>query len=226
MTSKITYIVSLLLATSISLFAQDSAFQPEWAFGVNAGATFSRINFSPKVTQESLQQLQGGVTVRYLSEKNFGLQAELNLSQRGWQEQKDSIPDHKFTKSLLYFELPVMTHIYFNLGSRVRLVFNLGPQIGYQLSENIKENNVVLDPGFNEEAFGYPVQYTTATQNKFDWGIAAGGGFELRTGIGSFVLEGRYYYGLSDIYKNRKSDYYAVSSNQILNVKLTYFYRK
>lgn len=225
MIRKSVYIVLLILLGGGSLFSQ-SEFEPEWAFGVNGGATFSKVSFNPKVSQQNLQQFVGGFSARYLSEKNFGLQAELNFSQRGWQEQKDSIPDHKFTKSLLYLELPVMTHIYFNLGSRVRMVFNLGPQIGFQLSENVKEKNVILDPGYSVQNSGYPVQYELPTQNKFDWGIAAGGGFELRTGIGSFVLEGRYYYGLSDIYKNRKSDYYAVSSNQVLNVKLTYFYRK
>lgn len=224
MKSKIAHLFALLLTGSLSLAAQDDVFTPEWAFGVNAGATFSKVNFNPKVFQGSLQQFSGGVTARYLSEKNFGLQAELNLSQRGWQEKKDSIPDHKFTKSLLYFELPVMTHIYFNMGSRVRMVFNLGPQIGYLLSEDVKENNVV--PALDPTSESYPVHYSLSTQTKFDWGIAAGGGFELRTGIGSFVLEGRYYYGLSDIYKNRKSDFYGVSSNQVLNVKLTYFYRK
>ena len=207
-----------------SLMAQDT-FKPEFVLGVNGGITSSRINFTPRVAQVSLQQYSGGVAARYISEKHFGLQAELNLSQRGWEELKDSVPEHKYTKSLLYAELPVMTHIYFDLGSRVRMIFNLGPQIGYQISESVLANDVHYEPGLAPSAGEpTPVQYTNKTEQLFDWGITGGGGFELRTGIGSFALEGRYYFGLSDIYRNRKSDYYAASPHQVVNVKLTYFF--
>jgi hypothetical protein len=204
-------------------FAQETGgFRPEWSYGVNGGVTSSKVNFTPQVYQQSLNQLSGGFTVRYITENHFGLQGELNLSQRGWQEHKDSIPDHRYTKSLLYAELPLLTHVYFNLGSRVRLVFNLGPQISYLLAERALEANIVEDPTIPEEA--QPIQYTVGIQNRFDWGIAAGGGCELRTGIGSFVLEGRYYYGLSDIYRNRSSDFYAGSAHQVTGVKLTWFF--
>jgi hypothetical protein len=49
-------------------------------------------------------------------------------------------------------------------------------------------------------------------------------GFELRTGIGNFILDGRYYFGLSDIYNNAKADDFQASSNQVIGVKLTYFF--
>ena len=215
----------ILFSCKLSVFAQDNTFKPELSLGANAGLTLSTVGFSPKVYQESLRQFSAGITARYISEKNFGLQGELNISQRGWKEKKDSIPEHKFTKSLLYLELPVMTHIYFNLGSKARLVFNMGPQIGYQIKEEVLDHNIVFDPGFDPEG-SIPSQYTNSTENKFDWGIVGGGGIEVRTGIGSFIIEGRYYYGLSDIYKNKKSDYYATSPNQVVNLKLTYLFRK
>jgi hypothetical protein len=216
--------LSIFWICSLGLcFAQDEdVFRQEWSFGVNGGITSSKVDFAPKISQTSLQQWTGGLSLRYITEKHFGLQGELNLSQRGWQEAKDSIPEHKYTKSLLYAELPLLTHIYFNLGSQVRLVFNLGPQISYLLSENVKENHPV-----DISEFEIPLQYTEEhkIQNKFDWGIVAGGGVELRTGIGNFVLEGRYLYGLSDIYKNHTADFYAKSSNQVVNVKVTYFFK-
>lgn len=211
---------------AVSSHAQDKpGFTPEWTVGINGGATLSRVNFSPKVFQESLQQFQIGASFKYLTEKNFGLQGELNLSQRGWKEKKDSVPEHQFTKELLYLELPLMTHIYFDMGSSSRMVFNLGPQFSYHLSDKIKVSDVHYEPG---QSFpdGEPIQYITPTQTKIDWGLVVGGGLELRTGIGSFVVEARYYYGLSDIYKNAKKEYYGVSSNQVLNLKLTYFIKK
>ena len=57
------------------------------------------------------------------------------------------------------------------------------------------------------------INWTTSTtrpehgkevENKFDYGITAGAGLEVSTGIGHFLLEGRYYMGLSDFYRTRK----------------------
>ena len=59
-------------------------------------------------------------------------------------------------------------------------------------------------------------------EKKFDWGLCGGPGFELRTGIGSFLLEGRYYYALGDIFNSRKEDYFSKSSSQVISAKLTY----
>lgn len=59
-------------------------------------------------------------------------------------------------------------------------------------------------------------------QKKFDWGLCGGPGIELRTGIGSFLLEGRYYYALGDMFNSRKGDTFSKSSSQIISAKLTY----
>ena len=49
-------------------------------------------------------------------------------------------------------------------------------------------------------------------------------GVELNSRIGHFMLEGRYYYGLSDIYNNSKTDIFARSNNGTITVKLTYLF--
>jgi 4-hydroxy-3-methylbut-2-en-1-yl diphosphate synthase IspG/GcpE len=58
-----------------------------------------------------------------------------------------------------------------------------------------------------------------------DYGIAGGLGIELKTKIGNFFVEGRYYYGLSDIYKNSKTDDFGRSANQDIIIKLGYSVR-
>ena len=51
-------------------------------------------------------------------------------------------------------------------------------------------------------------------ENKFDYGIAAGLGMELALPrVGHFLLEGRYYYGLGNIYGDSKRDYFARSNH-------------
>ena len=65
-------------------------------------------------------------------------------------------------------------------------------------------------------------QHNMAIQKKFDWGLCGGPGLELRTGIGYFLLEGRYYYALGDIYGSRKSDYFNKSSSQVISARIIY----
>lgn len=61
-------------------------------------------------------------------------------------------------------------------------------------------------------------------EKKFDWGLCGGPGLEIRTGAGSFLLEGRYYYALGDIYGNQKKDPFPKSASQVISVKLTYLF--
>ena len=58
-----------------------------------------------------------------------------------------------------------------------------------------------------------------------DYGIAVGLGLEFsRPKLGHFLLEGRYYYGLGNVFKNTKSDPFGKSNNNCLMVKLTYLF--
>ena len=60
---------------------------------------------------------------------------------------------------------------------------------------------------------------------KFDYGIAGGLGVELKTKAGNFFVEGRYYYGLSDIYGNSKTDDFGRSANQTIYIRAGYSIR-
>ena len=204
----------LFTSFSLLVFSQQNAFRPEWSFGVNGGSTLSRIRFTPRVSQEYLIQYHVGATARYISEEHFGIQAELNYSLRGWKDLTDDVFLNEYDRSLVYLELPLMTHLYFDLSKRVRFLFLAGPQIAYLLDE--KWNLTLNDP---EENIGY---YDLPVQRKFDYGIVLGGGLEFRTGIGSFVLDGRYYFGLSDIFNNTRADIFSASSNQVIGINLTY----
>jgi hypothetical protein len=220
---KILLGIICLLSCQIS-FSQNTAFQDEWSVGVNAGVTLSKMRFTPSRPQDMLQQVSGGISARYISEKHFGILAELNYSLRGWKERTDTVINlNSYSRSLAYIELPIMTHLYFNLGKRVRLVFNFGPQIGYNIGEKELEKVINTTPEETEEYFGY---YDQKVQRAFDYGIVGGGGLEIRTGIGLFVLEGRYYFGLSDVFSNTRSDYFQSSAHQVIGVKLTYLLKR
>ena len=50
-------------------------------------------------------------------------------------------------------------------------------------------------------------QFTLPVERKFDYGISAGLGMEVNVAPKHAInLEGRFYYGLNDVFSNRKSD--------------------
>jgi hypothetical protein len=222
---KPTGIITLfvILWCSGQAYSQAESFTPEWAYGFNGGITSSRVGFNSHVSvpQVSLRQFSGGVAVRYISEKNFGILGELNYSQRGWKERTDTIHLNQYVRSVNYLEIPVMTHLYFEMGKHVRLIFNAGPQIGFYLGEKELERDIVEinDPDYDVSYYDLPIQQS------FDYGLKATAGLEFRTIAGSVILDVRYYFGLSDIFNSTKADVFQASNNRILGFNLTYLFK-
>ena len=212
-----------LVFTGIGIQAQNT-FRPEWVIGVSGGIDFSSVSFSRKVAQNKLMGVNGGVTVRWITEKNLGLQLEVNFSQKGWKEDIEQMDEEKtlsmsnpfYSRTLNYIDIPLLTHIYLG-GNKIRFFVNMGPQIGFFLYENRSEN-------LNGESIPNKpnAQHTLQIEKKIEWGLGGGPGLEFRSNAGYFLLEGRYYYGLSDIYSTRRGDAFSKASNQIIAVKLSY----
>ena len=197
------------------------------AVGGKAGASFSKVNFNPSVQQTIEPGVTAGVSFRYIEEKNFGLIAELNMTQRGWKETYDDI-DYKYSRKFTYLELPIMTHIYFG-NQRVKGFFNLGPELNVMLGNSIKSNFAYQEAAsldyFIEDS-RHIEQLTMEINNKLDYGICVGAGMEV--GLNSkhsLLLEGRFYYGLTDVFPNHKTDIFAGSNSMSVTVTLGYFYR-
>lgn len=230
-------ILILLLLTFIPaiVWGQKSKFKSEWNVGVGFGPVFSSVDFqspygSTDISTSNQLKYHGGLAIRYLSEKNLGFIIELNYAQQGWKQDFEPLgPDYKdkgyeHSHQLNYLEMPVLTHIYFG-NNKVRFVLNLGPKVGYLLSEKESISSALaehLTSGDASSAF-VTHQYYRKADRKIDYGLMGGLGLEFRTGIGHFMLEGRYYFGLGDIYSNTKSDVFDRSANRIISAKLTYY---
>lgn len=213
MIGKIIYTVGLCLTIVAGSTAQ-TKFKPEFAVGGSFGTTFSSVSFTPRVYTKMKLGYTGGLTVRWNTEKNLGLQAELNFTQQGWDEKFDDAA-YKYSRTIDYIELPFLTHIYF--GTKVfKFYVNLGPKIGYAFAEGEDEVLNGAKPNKTNE------QHNMAIEQRFDWGLCGGPGIEIRTSIGYFLLEGRYYYALGDIYNSHKSDIFAKSASQVISAKITY----
>ena len=202
MTKKIFVAIFLCMASLSICYAQKSTFKQELAVGASFGLNFSSVSFAPKVPTKMKLGFNGGATIRWNTEPNLGIQAELNFTQHGWEEKFEEKPQYKYSRTVNYMELPFLTHIHFG-SKRVRVFVNLGPKIGYALSESTESNLNGENPNANRPDEQHTLE-------------------ELRTGIGSFLLEGRYYYALGDMFNSRKGDTFSKSSSQIISAKLTY----
>ncbi len=220
--------LTLIITAFLALLATaQTHYEGTIAVGGKAGASLSRVNFNPSVEQTMLPGMTAGVMFRYVEEKNFGLIAELNLTQRGWKESfKES--DYRYSHRFSYLELPIMTHIFFG-NQRVKGFFNLGPELNVMLGNGINSNFSY------EEADGLDYfiddtrhieQMTMKVNNRFDYGICGGAGMEINLNPKhSLLLEGRFYYGLTDVFPNHKTDIFSSSNSMSITVTLGYFYR-
>ena len=87
-----------------------------------------------------------------------------------------------------------------------------------------KVENGTTTTDFDPEESTDTSQHDQPTDKRLQWGLCGGPGVELRTGIGSFLIEGRYFYGLGNLYNSRKEDHFSQSAPQIISVKLSYLF--
>ena len=163
-----------------------------------------------------------------MSEKYFkmmcGIQAEINYSQRGWKENIEDGSGNTYSRTMNYLEIPLLAHLAFGkdeLEKGMKFFVNMGPQISYFLSEKEKMSEE-WNPNYRPN--GVNQQYGKMVENKFDYGILGGLGAELSTKYGHFLLEGRYYYGLSDFWGSSKKDEFSRSGHSYIGIRLTYLY--
>lgn len=217
-----------LLALTLLGARAEVHYKPHISIGGHAGVTLSRVTFSPQVEQRWVQGMCAGVSARYAEEKLVGVVGEVNISQMGWGEFFEIGSPLRYWRHITYATIPVMTHIYFG-PPRFKCFFNLGPQIGLVVGESTSANFDYHNPTASEhwpETPRMTEQLVTPVKNKFDYGITAGFGCEfwLRPRH-SIYVEGRFYYGLGNIFPATKADTFSASRNMQIAVTLGYNFR-
>lgn len=223
----------IAVASAVDLKAQVSEQRHDFSVGVNAGYILNKVSFTPKINQKYYTAPTFGVTMRYTSERYYGMicafQAELNYAGSGWKEDIYSSANEplldKYSRQLQYFQLPIMANLGFghiDRGFKGYLI--AGPQIGYLVADKEKysEEWTTNLSGKPDRMNNVTAQYGLAVENKFEYGITAGLGCELSTRAGRFLIEGRYYMALSNLFGNSKSDPFPRSNNGTIVAKVTY----
>lgn len=235
------HLLFLFLLLSASVNAQVGEHRNDFSVGVNGGYVLSNVSFVPSVPQGLHGGVTGGFSVRYTCEKYFksicAIYAEVNYSKIGWKEDILDIEDkpvinpqtkleEEFKKTINYIQIPVMAHLGWGRErSGFQFFVNIGQQFGVYLSESTTANYDVKHPNLYDRVSPVVAQDTMMVENKFDYGIAGGVGLEFsHRKLGHFLLEGRYYYGLGNIYGDSKRDYFARSNYGNIVVKLSYLF--
>lgn len=210
----------LLLIAGGKLHAQTSQepFFQAISVGVKGGMTASRFTFVPSVRQRLHTGPVAGISVRYDVERGASLQAELNYRRGGWQERYDSLQTH-YTRHLDYLELPLLTHLYIRSGD-MRFFLNAGPFFGYLLGESVTSAGEANMSNLDTTRHGITVR------DRLFWGLGGGPGISIPLGNRQRIeLEGRFVYGLGNIWSSKRGSTYVQSSEMYFGATLNYFFR-
>ena len=238
---KVIMMLVIYHLSQITATAQIGEYRNELAVGINGGVSMSRIDFLPEVPQDFLTGPTIGITMRYTGEKYFksicAIVAEVNYTQMGWKERIWDLQDQPvinpatneaeaYTRKINYVQVPVFARLGWGRERQgLQAYFQVGPQLGFVLSESTEANYDLASPYTYRRTSVVIKQETMPIEKKFDYGIAAGLGVELSLRrLGHLLIDGRYYFGLGNIYGNSKRDYFAKSPFQGITIKATYLF--
>lgn len=236
------YLLVLFLSfISYAVKAQVGEYRTDFAVGVNGGYVLSNVGFQPDVPQSMLGGMTMGVTLRYTCEKYFksicAIVAEVNLVQTGWKEKIQGLENQPlyyegstealhYQRKMTYLQIPLFARLGWGRERKgLQGFFQVGPQLGIFLSESTTTNLIDGEEPTEQRSSSIVEQESKPVEKKFDYGIAGGAGIEFSVPkVGHFMLEGRYYYGLGNIFGNSKSDYFGKSNFGQIVIKATYLF--
>jgi hypothetical protein len=236
------YLLVLFLSfISFAVKAQVGEYRTDFAVGVNGGYVLSNVGFQPDVPQSMLGGMTMGVTLRYTCEKYFksicAIVAEVNLVQTGWKEKIQGMENQllyyegstealHYQRKMTYLQIPLFARLGWGRERKgIQGFFQVGPQLGIFLSESTTTNLIDGEEPTEQRSSSIVEQESKPVEKKFDYGIAGGAGIEFSVPkVGHFMLEGRYYYGLGNIFGNSKSDYFGKSNFGQIVIKATYLF--
>ena len=235
------FILFLGLICTFNAVAQVGQHRNDFSIGFNGGYVLSSVSFSPSVPQKMHGGVTGGLSLRYVCEKYFNtvcsIYAEVNYASLGGRDKIQDVNNapvineitgeaEAYSRTINYIQVPIMAHLAWGKESRgVQFFINLGPQFGIYLNESTKMNFDFEKRNRTARSSSIVAQDTMTVEKRFDYGIAAGIGLEYTVPrIGHFLVEGRYYYGLGNIYGDSKRDYFGRSNFGNIILKMTYLF--
>ena len=234
-------VVAVAAAMPFTANAQIGEHRDDFSVGGSLGLSLSSVGFLPTVPQGMNMGPTAGISARYVCEKYYSMVCsvlgEVNFTSMGWKEDILDSGDHKvinalsgkaeeYSRTINYIQVPIFAHLAWGKEvNGMNFFFQAGPQVGFYIGESTSANFDINSPNIADRANDTYEQYSMKVENKFDYGIAGGLGVEYsKPGLGHLLLEGRYYYGLGNIYGNSKRDYFGKSNLSGIVIKLSYLF--
>lgn len=223
--SFISFLFGFLMASLT--FAQVGEHRCDLSIGFTGGYTMNTMDFVPKIKQTQKGSPMIGFSSRYVCEKYFtticAVELELLYNNLGWKEVIEDGSENTYKRDWHFLEMPILMQMGWGRERRgLKFLFEAGPQVGLYLSGKEHRGGAAWDT--SKRPNGVVYQYAKDPDRKIDYGIAAGLGLEFSSPIGHILLQGRYYYGLGDMYDNSKRGKFGRSANQTILVKMTYLF--
>lgn len=220
-------VVSLFI---ISLFfqisqAQEEKFSPTLGIGLHAGYNYANMRFDPTINERAVQLPNLGFILSFENERYLGVQFELNFSQQGWEEGKDS--SLVYTRICNYLEIPVLAKFNYTKDF-VTLGLNFGPYVsflrGWTGGYEVPESDDSLSHYLFAPLYDYPERYTADYEHNFDLGFMVGVFFGIHSGFGDFHLQGRVTQGVVNMLPRYPEGEFKFSQTRTLYLGVAYIY--
>lgn len=228
MQSRMKILVTLAMAGAAfagqSVASAQTHYKSRVFVGAHGGVDFSRVSFTPSVSQSFNIGGNAGLNFRYVEESHFGFIVELNWEQRGWKESFDELP-YNYSRTVNYIQIPFLAHIYF--GRRGKFFINAGPSVSLRLSE-CTSSNFDIDAVSSNSDFNNRItyQYFMPVHQKVDYGISGGIGGEFCINPrNSIYVDARFYYGLGNVLKSGRTEPIRGSNAMTISASIGYWFR-
>lgn len=207
----------VLMFSSVAVLAQ-----VETQFGVRAGFNVTTIDQETDFGDATEPWRPGfniGIASQFRTGEMFSIAPELLYTQRGYLVEYNTGGERNVRYD--YVSLPLMFRLAF--GDILKGYFNVGPTFGYLLGGNFRQEGDILGVNYEiEEDINFDENGTDPWDldaSRFEAGGAIGGGIQLDTEGGSFLIDLRYVHGFTNIADFANTDSYK---NRVVSVSLIY----
>lgn len=200
----------IALLALLALPALGQRAQAQHTLGVTAGYGMGLGRITPSVESRSRWGMySGGLSWRYYGRQRVagGFGVDLEFVQQGFSYAPNaSLVDEReeylwYTRHLNTLMLPIVWQPHFYMvRNHVRVYLEAAATFSYALSSRY-ENEFARENGLLVWQGDYA--FKTPRDNRFGYGLAGGGGVALLFGQFEVQLRARYYFGFSDVVRNR-----------------------
>ena len=153
------------------------------------------VGFTPSANTNQLTGQRYSLNLRYFDNKLVGFQAEVSLTNAGWQETIDTLFSSDYERKISYAEVLILTQLSIGNGI-VQPMLQAGPYLSIPLSESESIPTEFQVPNSNP-----PEYYGLELPSRLNYGAIVGAGLNLELGPITVQVEGRYLIGFSDLFK-------------------------